>query len=634
MRILLAQPPLSLAAEVTPPVGLCTLAAWLLSCGHDVVVCDLDLEVKTARDGPDGYLGLFEAQLRDWCPDAVGVTSMYNNSLQAERLIALAKRIDDSILTVAGGCHFGVLGDRALRRVPELEVVVQREGEMALAAVLAAADSGVPLAEVAGVCFRAGEGRVIENEPGPLLDLAELPPVWQTVDGAVALERYAATIPRGAERRSVYVEAGRGCPFACTFCATSPFWNRRFRVKPVGAIVDEIRYLHEHLGYDSFMLVHDLLTVGRRFLSELCDAVQASALPVQWMANHRTDLRLTGLLPKMRAAGCWKVFVGVESGSERIQQVTTKRLRTDEVVTSIRELADHGISATCSFIMGFPDETPEELSSTISLGAYLKLFGVETVQFHRLRTWPPAPLARERPRAQFDHDSLQIEYPVTPIPPEDVDAIKADRDFFAGYFAPESGAGTFSEIAQAELFFSQATALAPFTVFALCTMLSDGLIPSFFEHLGRDGRVTRDDFDTATFDLARNWRFLAPRIRSWIDTAGLLGWQRRIVAGLLTYEGHRLAFVTGQSLSGDRVLARSERWTVFESSVDVPAAVASLQLDRTVTRHVLRPVLVAFSRRERGVEVYCLDQSLRAALFEPDSDVVAFLSAASPIGAG
>lgn len=182
------------------------------------------------------------------------------------------------------------------------------------------------------------------------------------------------------------------------------------------------------------------------------------------MANHRTDINLHGLLPKMKTAGCWAMFFGIESASQRLQKEMRKGLKYEGVVSTIRGLSDLGIASTCSFVIGFPNETPAELSSTVAMGAELKLIGDGMVQFHRLRTWPPAPLAATVLAAKFDMDSLRIEYPFLEVPEGDAAVMEHDPEFFAGYFAPHSQAGTFAELAQAELVFTQAVAAAPLTI--------------------------------------------------------------------------------------------------------------------------------------------------------------------------
>src|SRR2546423_11653534 len=102
MRVLLAHPPLNAAREVTPPLGLCTLAAWLKHQGHEVRILDLDLEIKGRPDGSDIYLSLLGRAMADFSPAAVGITSMYNNSLQAERMARAVKAYDPSIVTIVG----------------------------------------------------------------------------------------------------------------------------------------------------------------------------------------------------------------------------------------------------------------------------------------------------------------------------------------------------------------------------------------------------------------------------------------------------------------------------------------------------------------------------------------------------
>src|ERR1044072_6925347 len=122
--------------------------------------------------------------------------------------------------------------------------------------------------------------------------------------------------------------------------------------------------------------------------------------------------------------------VGVASASARLQKEMRKGLKRECVVSTIRALSDLGIASTCSFVIGFPDETSAELSSTISLGAELKLIGAGMIQFHRLRTWPPAPLSRAAIPASFDVDSLLLEYPFLEVPADDIAAIEKDPAFF------------------------------------------------------------------------------------------------------------------------------------------------------------------------------------------------------------
>ncbi|HEV7921972.1 MAG TPA: radical SAM protein [Thermoanaerobaculia bacterium] len=609
MRVLLSHPPLNAGREVTPPLGLCTLAAWLKGQGHEVRILDLDLEIKARPDGSHVYLGLLERAVADFSPAAVGITSMYNNSLQAERMARTVKACDPSILTIGGGSHFGALGPQALRRIPELDFAIEGEGEQAFSTLLAALEAGTPLSQVPRLHYRVND-QLRANPPGPLLDLAELPPMWSTLGSSIDLRRYAETVLEGSPRRTIYIEAGRGCPFACSFCATAPFWERRYRVKPVERIVEEMRFLYEQFGYDGFMLVHDLLTVDKQFINDFSDAMTESRLPVEWMANHRTDINLHGLLPKMKTAGCWAMFFGVESASARLQKVMRKGLKREGVVSTIRGLSDLGIASTCSFVMGFPDETSAELSSTIRMGAELKLIGAGMIQFHRLRTWPPAPLSRGKLPSQFDLASLRIEYPFVEVPPDDVAAIEKDPEFFAGYFAPHTTAGTFAQLADVELFFTQAVAAAPLTIAVLGRVMAASLIDSFYTVVSHRGAITREDVEADTTSLLPIWRLLRPFLEEWVTAhPALETWERELVRGVMAYEEHRLRFVNGADVTADEgVAALGENWSAFFSNVDIAAVFEAMQTDQPLTPALVRAsAVVLVSHESNSYRAYTTD---------------------------
>ena len=600
MRVLLCHPPLNASREVTPPLGLCTLAAWLRSRGHEVRILDLDLEIKGRSDGSHIYLGLLEHALADFSPAAVGITSMYNNSLQAERMTRAVKACDPSIVTIGGGSHFGALGPQALRRIPELDFAIEGEGEQAFSALLSALESGAPVSQVPRLHYRLN-GQLSANPSAGLLNLAELPPMWSTLGSSIDVRRYAETVV-GSDRRTIYIEAGRGCPFACTFCATAPFWERRYRVKPVGRIIDEMRFLYEQYGYNGFMLVHDLLTVDKKFINDFSDALIESRLPVEWMANHRTDINLHGLLPKMKTAGCWAMFFGIESASARLQKEMHKGLKRHDVDSTIRALSDLGMTSTCSFVMGFPDETSEELSSTILMGAELKLTGAGMIQFHRLRTWPPAPLSRAMLPAEFDLDSLRIEYPFLDVPQEDVAAIAKDPEFFAGYFAPYTQAGTFAQLAAVELFFTQAVAAAPLTIAVLGRIMDARLIESFYVVAAHRGAITREDVEVDTSSMLPIWKVLRPFLEQWVtEFAGLEIWERQLVRGVMTYEEHRLRFVNGADVTDDDgIAAAGDNWNAFLSDVDIAAVFEAIRTGQSLT-----PALV----QESAVVLVCHERS-------------------------
>ncbi len=143
---------------------------WLIRCGHHVRVLDLDLEVKGLADGENLYRNLVARAMHDFVPDAIGITSMYNNSLQAERITRHAKECDPHVITIGGGSHFGALGRQALKRISALDYVIEGEGEQAFGQLLTALELGGPISQVPRLHYRAG-GHLHANPSAGLMDL-------------------------------------------------------------------------------------------------------------------------------------------------------------------------------------------------------------------------------------------------------------------------------------------------------------------------------------------------------------------------------------------------------------------------------------------------------------------------------
>lgn len=592
MRILFVAPPLTPMGDIQPPVGLAALAAFAKTHGHTVNVLDLDLAQRLLnRQDWSECRSLFAQSIAHFRPETVAITSMYSNSLQAERLTDLARRCDPDVVTVAGGSHFGALPVQALARQPNLDFAIRGEGESALMALLAQIAGGHDWANVPSLAWRDGD-RIRLNPAAELIDLGLLPNPWAVLENELPVQPYIDAIQG---EPIAYVEAGRGCPFTCSFCATAPFWERRFRVKTPAQIVDEIRSLHSS-GYEKFVLVHDLLTVNRKFIAAFCEAMLKSRLPVQWMANARTDLPLDGLLPLMKAAGCWKLFFGIESASSRVQTTIAKGLDVDHSTRLIRDMGQHGLTSTCSFVIGFPDESVEELSRSVQLGARLKLLGAETVQFHRLRIWPPAPMSFLDTPRQFDQASLQIEYPYFNVAEEDLAAIRDDPGFFGGYFPPDCTTAAPWQISQLEMFAHHAVALAPMTIYALEALRPGLLVRRFFESLNDDGPIPRQSLDLDGGDIGLNWRTIRQRIEHIADRLDLTGSAGQVFDGLLTYEHRRLRFTQSSTM------ARAEAWPAepFSIAVDIRRCIDAIIADDLKADALLSPTLIAFTTGPHG----------------------------------
>ena len=183
------------------------------------------------------------------------------------------------------------------------------------------------------------------------------------------------------------------------------------------------------------------------------------------------------------------------------------------------------------------------------------------------------------------------------MPPQDTTIIEGDREFFAGYFAPISQAGTFAQLAQAELFFTQAVAAAPLTIAVLGRLLGPNLLQSFYDMLTRRGGVTRDELEANSSSMLALWSVVQPFLQEWTSQREIsCEWSRELLRSVMAYEERRLRFVEGGANAEDDMDASGENWGAFVSNADVAAVFDAIISGGKLTSEFVRRSAVVFVR--------------------------------------
>jgi radical SAM superfamily enzyme YgiQ (UPF0313 family) len=191
------------------------------------------------------------------------------------------------------------------------------------------------------------------------------------------------------------LEAGRGCPFACSFCSTNDFFRRRFRMKSPDVLVEQMKSLKKAYNVNSFDLIHDMFTVDRRKVVAFCESLSDCGDTLFWGCSARTDCIDDELIDLMAANGCTGIFFGVDSGSDRVQALIQKRLDLSEAAARITRANTRGIQHTVSLITGFPEETKEDLRGTIRfIGESLRHQHAQ-IQLHLLAPLAETPITTQ-----------------------------------------------------------------------------------------------------------------------------------------------------------------------------------------------------------------------------------------------
>ena len=239
---------------------------------------------------------------------------------------------DHPALYLSAGADCVLLGD-AEHGVPEL-------------AALWLQDLAAPLDAVPGLVLAGADGGVRRTRPrGAVRDLDALPfPAWDLVDA----EAYRRAWVGAHGRLSWNVVTSRGCPYACNWCA-KPQFGRRYDQRSAASAAEEIRRLKETVAPDHLWFADDIFGLTAEWIEAFADEIAARGARTPFMMQTRANLMRPATVAALAAAGAEEVWMGVESGSQKILDAMDKGTTVQQVRTATRVLKEHGIRA-CWFI--------------------------------------------------------------------------------------------------------------------------------------------------------------------------------------------------------------------------------------------------------------------------------------------
>jgi len=181
-------------------------------------------------------------------------------------------------------------------------------------------------------------------------------------------------------RRTASVITSRGCPMRCAFCDQAIF-GRTWRGHSARRVVAELKHLREQHGVDSVTFEDDYFSCSRKRVIAICDELRRQGLSLAWGCSVRCDTITDELLEAMRRAGCSYVYVGIESGSQRLLDLVGKGTTLEVVRQRIRQIKRHGLQVIGSAVVGFPTETRAEIEATVAFVLSLPIDGLSFFLF-------------------------------------------------------------------------------------------------------------------------------------------------------------------------------------------------------------------------------------------------------------
>ena len=365
-------------------LGLGYLAAVLRQHGYSVRVVDVEQK-------PEEILRIAQ----EINPLAIGFSLIFQFFIvqYAALLYVLRANGVDCHFTMGG--HFPSLSyEQTMELAPELDSVVRFEGEMTLLELADAISTGKDWHDIHGIVYRRGQELIATPARALVEDLDQLPYPERNYQPETVLGRNIMPIL-----------ASRGCARTCSFCSIHTFYRaapgRIVRTRKPVQVVQEMRMLHEERGINIFLFQDDDFplfgTVWRRWAGEFVDELHRSGLPkkVIWKMNCRADAVDRELFIRMREAGLYLVYMGLESGSEQGLETLHKQITVEQNLRAVKLLKSIGLMWEYGFMLLDPSSTFESVRENLNFLRTILADGCLPVTFCRMLPYDGTPIKDE-----------------------------------------------------------------------------------------------------------------------------------------------------------------------------------------------------------------------------------------------
>jgi anaerobic magnesium-protoporphyrin IX monomethyl ester cyclase len=333
-----------------PPLQLGYLAAVVRQTGrHEVDILDLGI-----LDVPDA-----DVERAMSAADATGVYFVTSNWEEGLRLCAMAKACGS--ITLAGGPHAGLVPVETVES-GALDIAFIGDAEQSLVELLDVLAAGGSPLSVPGLVVAGPGGPVRTAARHTQSDLRSLP--WPARD----------LLPMDAYRRKTddaSLVASRGCPYPCSFCAIRIMSKGTYRRRLPSDVVAEAQHLVRGYGAERLTFFDDIFTIDPRYANALLDEFEAHPLGAPWSCETRVDRVYPELLQRMARNGCYRIFFGVESGSQRVLDSMSKRTTVEQIKAAVTSTQEAGLTPVLSIMVGVPEDDEASIRETIAMARQL-----------------------------------------------------------------------------------------------------------------------------------------------------------------------------------------------------------------------------------------------------------------------
>ena len=247
------------------------------------------------------------------------------------------------------GAHFLIIG----------------EGEETTLELYKAIASNSNYKDISGIAFLKNN-KVVKTSPRiKIKNIAELPFPNRA---EIPVNKYLKIWKENHGKSSMTVSTQRGCPYTCKWCSTAVY-GQSYRRRPANLVANELKMLKDTYNPDSIWFVDDVFTVSHKWIKSFHEEVIKQDAIIPFECITRAERLSDEILKLLKEAGCYRIWIGAESGSQKIIDAMDRRVKVDVVKTAIQKTNELGIESGTFIMVGYPGEDENDIKKTVS---YLK----------------------------------------------------------------------------------------------------------------------------------------------------------------------------------------------------------------------------------------------------------------------
>ncbi|MBF0331233.1 MAG: B12-binding domain-containing radical SAM protein [Candidatus Omnitrophica bacterium] len=338
-----------------PPIVLAYVAAVLEKAGHRVII----IEANALKLSKEQTL----VRIKDFAPDLIGFRAdTYWFHRVVEWATFLKQRLN--VKVVVGGININLYPRESFAHGC-FDYGITGEANDALPELIACLEQGASLESVKGLVYRSN-GEVRVNSPSDRqIDFDEYP-----FPARHLLPNHLYSSFTSQRKNYTIVLTSTGCPFTCSFCAIN---RNHFRHRTVASVVDEIQQCYNDFGAREIDFFSPSFFSSRTFVSDFCREIVRRGIKIEWSCRSRVDQVDPEILHAAYAAGCRKIYYGIESVSTDVLVNIDKGVNVGQIRRAIEATREAKIATLGFFMVGNPGDTPESLLATIDFAKELEL---------------------------------------------------------------------------------------------------------------------------------------------------------------------------------------------------------------------------------------------------------------------